>query len=58
MGCEYNSLVKSIAVMKIANDREVLRNKTNSHISNAIGWLTLVIMGISVVIMFVTWGKQ
>jgi NRAMP (natural resistance-associated macrophage protein)-like metal ion transporter len=45
------------AVMKIANDKKVLGDKTNSRLSNAIGWLTFVIMGISVVIMFVTWGK-
>jgi NRAMP (natural resistance-associated macrophage protein)-like metal ion transporter len=46
------------AVMKIANDKKVLRDKINSHTSNVIGWLTFVIMGISVVIMFVSWGKQ
>jgi NRAMP (natural resistance-associated macrophage protein)-like metal ion transporter len=45
------------AVMKIANDKKVLGDKTNSRLSNVIGWLTFVIMGISVVIMFVTWGK-
>jgi len=43
--------------MKIANDKKVLGDKTNSRLSNVIGWLTFVIMGISVVIMFVTWGK-
>jgi Mn2+/Fe2+ NRAMP family transporter len=46
------------AVMKIANDKKMLRDKTNSHISNVIGWLTFVIMGASSIIMFVTWGKQ
>ena len=45
------------AVMKIANDKIILRNKTNSKISNIVGWLTFAIMGISVVIMFVTLGK-
>jgi NRAMP (natural resistance-associated macrophage protein)-like metal ion transporter len=46
------------AVMKIANDKEILRGKTNSYVSNVIGWLIFAIMGISVIIMFVTWGKQ
>jgi NRAMP (natural resistance-associated macrophage protein)-like metal ion transporter len=46
------------AVMKIANDKKVLRDNTNGRISNVIGWLTFAIMGISVVIMFVSWGKQ
>jgi NRAMP (natural resistance-associated macrophage protein)-like metal ion transporter len=46
------------AVMKIANDKKMLRDHTNNHFSNVIGWLTFVIMGVSVIIMFVTWGKQ
>jgi Mn2+/Fe2+ NRAMP family transporter len=46
------------AVMKIANDKEMLRDHTNNRISNVIGWLTFAIMGISAIIMFVTWGKQ
>jgi Mn2+/Fe2+ NRAMP family transporter len=45
------------AVMKMANDKNILKDNTNSHMSNVIGWLTFVIMGITVVIMFVTWGK-
>jgi NRAMP (natural resistance-associated macrophage protein)-like metal ion transporter len=46
------------AVMKIANDKEMLRSKTNGRVSNIIGWLIFVIMGVSVIIMFATWGKQ
>jgi Mn2+/Fe2+ NRAMP family transporter len=46
------------AVMKIANDKKILKDKTNSRVSNVIGWLTFAIMGASVVIMFVTLGKQ
>jgi NRAMP (natural resistance-associated macrophage protein)-like metal ion transporter len=46
------------AVMKIANDKKVLRDNTNGRMSNVIGWLTFAVMGISVVIMFVSWGKQ
>jgi NRAMP (natural resistance-associated macrophage protein)-like metal ion transporter len=46
------------AVMKIANDKEMLRGKTNGRASNIIGWLIFAIMGVSVIIMFATWGKQ
>jgi NRAMP (natural resistance-associated macrophage protein)-like metal ion transporter len=46
------------AVMKIANDKKILRGKTNSRVSNVIGWLTFAVMGVSAIIMFVTWGKQ
>jgi NRAMP (natural resistance-associated macrophage protein)-like metal ion transporter len=47
------------AVMKIANDKEMLRGgKTNGSVSNVIGWLIFAIMGVSVIIMFATWGKQ
>jgi Mn2+/Fe2+ NRAMP family transporter len=46
------------SVMKIANDKKILKDDTNNRVSNVIGWLTLVIMGVSVIIMFVTWGKQ
>ena len=45
------------AVMKISNSKAILKNKTNNLISNVIGWLTFIIMGISVIVMFVTWGK-
>jgi len=46
------------AIMKIANDKTILKDNTNGLGSNVIGWLTVVIMGISVIIMFVTWGKH
>jgi Mn2+/Fe2+ NRAMP family transporter len=45
------------AVIKIANNKKILRDNTNTRVSNVIGWLTFVIMGASVIIMFVTWGK-
>jgi len=41
-------------VMKIANDRNILGNKVNGRLSNVIGWSTVIIMGISVGIMFLT----
>jgi Mn2+/Fe2+ NRAMP family transporter len=43
-----------VAVMKIANDKQVLKDKVNGRVSNIIGWLTVMIMGISVLIMFLT----
>jgi Mn2+/Fe2+ NRAMP family transporter len=45
-------------IMKIANDKKILGYNTNKLWPNVIGWLTFVIMGISVIIMFATWGKQ
>jgi hypothetical protein len=40
--------------MKIANDRNILGNKVNGRLSNVIGWSTVIIMGISVGIMLLT----
>lgn len=45
-------------IMKIANDKKILGYNTNKLWPNVIGWLTFVIMGISVIIMFPTWGKR
>jgi len=47
-----------IAVMRIANDKQILKDRINGRISNIIGWTTVMIMGISVVIMFATWGSH
>ena len=46
-----------IAIMRIANDKRILNDRINGRISNIIGWTTVMIMGISVVIMFATWGR-
>ena len=43
-----------VSIMKIANDRKILGNKINGKTSNIIGWITVLIMGVSVTIMFVT----
>jgi NRAMP (natural resistance-associated macrophage protein)-like metal ion transporter len=45
------------AVIKISNDKNILGNKTNRPLSNILGWTTFAIMAVSVVIMFVTWGR-
>ena len=47
-----------VAVMKIANDKKILKDKINGRTSNVIGWITVVIMGIAVGILFLTWGRQ
>ncbi len=45
-----------IAVMRIANDKSILKEKINGRLSNTIGWTTVATMGFSVVVMFATWG--
>ncbi len=46
-----------IAIMKIANDKNILQSKTNGKLSNILGWITVAIMGTSVIIMFMTFGR-
>jgi Mn2+/Fe2+ NRAMP family transporter len=43
------------AILKICSDRAMLENRTNGLISNTIGWTTFLVMGTSVVILFLTW---
>jgi NRAMP (natural resistance-associated macrophage protein)-like metal ion transporter len=45
------------AIMRIANDKKILGDMTNKRLSNVLGWIAFVIMSISVMILFVTWGK-
>jgi Mn2+/Fe2+ NRAMP family transporter len=44
-------------IMKIANDKKILKENTNGRLTNTIGWLTFIIMAIATVIMFTTFGK-
>ena len=44
------------AILRIANDKKILKDKTNGPVSNLLGWLTFMIMGISVIILFFTWS--
>jgi NRAMP (natural resistance-associated macrophage protein)-like metal ion transporter len=46
-----------VVIMKIGNDKKILEGRTNGKISNIIGWITVIIMGLSVMIMFLTWIK-
>jgi NRAMP (natural resistance-associated macrophage protein)-like metal ion transporter len=42
-------------ILKISNDKKILEDKTNGLGSNILGWLTFMIMGISVVVLFLAW---
>ncbi|HEX5457428.1 MAG TPA: divalent metal cation transporter [Candidatus Nitrosotalea sp.] len=44
-----------VAIMKIGNDSQILDGKTNSRLSNVLGWITVGVMGFSVIAMFLTW---
>ena len=46
-----------VAIMKIGNDSKILGTRTNGKISNIAGWVTVGIMGLSVIVMFLTWIK-
>jgi NRAMP (natural resistance-associated macrophage protein)-like metal ion transporter len=43
-------------VMKLSNDKEILKEKTNGRLTNIIGWITFVIMAVATIIMFITFG--
>ena len=43
-------------VMKLSNDKEILKENTNGRLTNIIGWATFVIMAIATIIMFITFG--
>jgi Mn2+/Fe2+ NRAMP family transporter len=45
-------------VMRIANDKKILEDRVNGKLSNLIGWGTVIVMGISVVVMFFTFSFQ
>jgi Mn2+/Fe2+ NRAMP family transporter len=44
-------------VMRIANDKKILKDKTNGRYSNIVGWATFAIMTIAVVIMAFSLGN-
>ena len=44
-----------IAVIKVANDKKILHTHTNRKLSNILGWVTVTIMGFSIIIMIFTW---
>jgi NRAMP (natural resistance-associated macrophage protein)-like metal ion transporter len=44
-------------VMRIANDKKILKGRTNSRYSNTVGWTTFAIMTTAVIIMAVSFSK-
>lgn len=40
-------------IMKIANNKKILHEKTNGKISNVLGWFTFALIGVSVAVMLV-----
>ena len=44
-------------VMRIANDKKILKDRTNGLYSNIVGWATFAIMTIAVVIMALSLGN-
>lgn len=46
-----------VLIVKIGNDKKILEGRTNGNISNIIGWITVVVMGLAVAVMFLTWLK-
>lgn len=44
-----------VLIMKIGNDKHILETRTNGRISNIAGWITVGVMGFSVIVMFLTW---
>jgi NRAMP (natural resistance-associated macrophage protein)-like metal ion transporter len=44
-------------IMKLSNDTNILGNKTNSRLSNILGWAAFVIMSVAVIMMFALWTK-
>jgi Mn2+/Fe2+ NRAMP family transporter len=51
------SLAILFLIIKIANDKDVLRENTNGLLLNIIGWITFIIMTISTMIMLFTFEK-
>jgi len=43
-----------LLILKIGNDRSILKDKTNGLFSNVVGWITFSVMTISVIFLFVT----
>lgn len=57
----YSAIINAIIsipilflLLRVANDRKILGKRTNGRLSNALGWLTLVIMAGSVCVMAAT----
>ncbi|MDE1829956.1 MAG: divalent metal cation transporter [Thaumarchaeota archaeon] len=47
-----------VIILKIANDKRILGNKTNGIVSNVLGWITILIMSASLIVMFVLYIQK
>lgn len=45
-----------VLIMLIANNRQVIGRRVNGWANNALGWLTVVVMGVAAVALVLTWG--
>ena len=41
-----------VMLLKISNDKKVLGSKTNGLLSNTLVWITIIILGVSVIVIF------
>ncbi len=46
-----------ITILKIGNDKSILQGRTNGKISNIVGWITVLVMGLAVAMLFLLWAK-
>ncbi|MDE1811396.1 MAG: divalent metal cation transporter, partial [Thaumarchaeota archaeon] len=46
-----------ITIMRIGNDKNILQGRTNGKISNIVGWITVLVMGLAVVMLFLLWTR-
>jgi len=44
-------------IVKIGNDKKILKGRTNGPLSNVVGWITFGIMAISVGLLFFSWNQ-
>jgi NRAMP (natural resistance-associated macrophage protein)-like metal ion transporter len=44
-------------IMKIGNDKKILKARTNGPLSNVVGWITFGIMALSVGLLFFSWNQ-
>ena len=61
----YTSVINGVVsvpvifvIMRLANDKKILQERTNGPLLNIMGWLTFGIMATLTIIMFITIGKQ
>jgi len=46
-----------VIIMLVSNNKKVMGNRTNSRLTNILGWASAAIMSLAALGMFVTWGQ-